>query len=161
MNSIKVAFSAIDCGTLLNIRPQPKQLLFHFNPSIYKWFERIEKTRETEQWLVAQHAKLIRIADLADLVAIWSSGHKAGVYAFGQIITKPAKKPLSTAQEKYFVNKDDRGKVPEKDSVWVDYSKVFIEKPLLQEECKDDKVLLDMQIFINSRGTKFRVTPQQ
>ena len=58
--------------TLLLEKPQPKHWLFQFNPSTYKWLDRIKETREPEQWLVSQHAKLIQ---REDLVAIWGSNH--------------------------------------------------------------------------------------
>jgi DNA-directed RNA polymerase subunit RPC12/RpoP len=80
------------CGTLLNVKPQPKHWLFQFNPSVYKWFDRIKDTKEPEQWLISQHVQLIH---KDDLVAIWGSGQKAGIYALGKIITNPKKNPLN------------------------------------------------------------------
>jgi hypothetical protein len=148
----------LTCGTLLSMRPQPKHWLFQFNPKTYKWFGRMEETQEPEQWLIAQHSRLI---SKGDLVAIWSSGQKAGVYALGQISTNPEKQPLNYSQEKYFTNKCDLRKFEEKNSAWIEYSKVFIEKPLLQEECNRDKTLLDLQVFMNPQGTNFRLTAEQ
>lgn len=146
------------CGTLLNAKPQPKHWLFQFNPSIYKWFDRIKITREPEQWLVSQHFKLIH---KGDLVAIWSSGQNAGVYAFGQIITNPIQAPLNLKQETYFPNKEDIKKFERSHSIYVEYSKLCLEKPLLQRKCSENKILSGMQIFMNPQGTNFRLTPEQ
>jgi len=147
-----------DCETLLNLKPQPRYWLFQFNPSIYKWFDRIKETQEPEQWLVSQHFRLIREGDL---VAVWGSGQKAGVYALGQIITIQGKKPLNPNQEKYYLSKSDVGKFQEKHSAYVKYFRICLDKPLLQEECNRDNILLDMQVFMNPQGTNFRLTIEQ
>ena len=49
----------------------------------------------------------------------------------------------------------------EKPSVMVTYSKIFTDKPLLQNECHKDQILLDLNVFINPRGTNFPLTPEQ
>jgi hypothetical protein len=154
----KISRFCLDCATLLTLRPQPKHWLFQFSPSLYLWFERITDTREPEQWLISQHSKLIRSGDL---VAIWSSGQKAGIYALGRIMTNPKRNSLNPSQEKYFLNKDDANKFNEKHSAWVEYSKLCLEKPLLQEECRQDRALLGLQVFMNPQGTNFRLTTEQ
>jgi predicted RNA-binding protein with PUA-like domain len=154
----KISRFCFSCGTLLNIRPQPKYWLFQFNPSIYNWFERIKEAKEPEQWLVSQHVKLI---SKGDFVAIWSSGQKAGIYALGTILTNPAKNPLTPSQEKYFLNKCDTGKFQERSSAYVEYFKIYLEKPLLQEECNKDCILSGMQVIKNPQGTNFRLTDAQ
>lgn len=147
-----------NCGTLLSPRPQPKHWLFQFNPITYKWFKRISETKDPEQWLVSQHFKLIK---KGDLVAIWSSGQKAGIYALGRIVTTPQKEPLNPSQEQYFLNKSDISKFQEKHSAYLEYLNLFIEKPLLQEKCNKDRVLSGMQVFMNPQGTNFRLTTEQ
>ncbi len=146
------------CGTMLRLKPQPKHWLFQFNPSAYRWFDRIKETQEPEQWLVSHLVKLIH---KGDLVAIWSAGQKAGVYALGEVITNPTKKPLNPAQEKYFLNKNGLDKFREKDSAYVKYFRILVDKPLLQDECKRDDVLLDMQVLMNQQGTNFRLSNEQ
>lgn len=146
------------CGTLLNVKPQPKHWLFQFNPSVYKWFDRLKDTKEPEQWLISQHVQLIH---KGDLVAIWGSGQKAGIYALGKVITNPKKNPLNLNQEKYFLGADDISKFQEKYSAFVEYFKVCLEKPLLQEECNRDNILLNMQVLVNAQGTNFRLTFEQ
>jgi hypothetical protein len=146
------------CGTLLHVRPRPKHWLFQFNPSVYKWFDRIKDTQEPEQWLISQHVRLIH---KGDLVAIWGSGQKAGIYALGQVITNPAKNPLNPNQEKYFLDRDSISKFQAHYSAFVEYSKVCLEKPVLQEECSRDNVLLNMQILMKQQGTNFRLTFEQ
>ncbi len=125
---------------------------------MYKWFDRTRETAEPEQWLISQHAKLIR---KGDFVAIWGAGQKAGIYALGQIVTIPAKNPLNHSQEKYFLNKGDIGKFQERHSAYVEYFRVCIEKPLLQEERMRDDILSSLQVFVNPQGTNFRLTTEQ
>lgn len=146
------------CGTLLNARPPPKYWLFQFSPSIYNWFERIKETNEPEQWLVSHHVKLI---SKGDFVAIWRSGEKAGIYALGKIITNPAKNPLTNSQEKYCFKKYDVNKFKIRFSVYVEYFRVCLEKPLLKEDCHGDYILSSMSVFRNPQGTNFRLTAEQ
>lgn len=148
----------LGCGTLLNFIPQPKHWLFQFNTSVYNWFERIKETREPEQWLVSQHSKFIQ---KGDLIAVWGSGQKAGVFALGKIMNNPAKNPFNINQEKYFLNKCELSKFQEKRSAYVEYFRVCLEKPLLQQECFEDKTLLNLQVFMNPQGTNFRLTSEQ
>ena len=150
--------STSDCGTFLSERPQPRHWLFQFNSSIYKWIERMSETQEPEQWLITQHARLIR---KSDLVVIWASGKKVGVYALGQIVTRPAKNALNPNQRKYFLNKDDIDKFQQHYSSYVEYLNVFLKKPLLLEQCNQDKILMDMQVFANPQGSNFRLTAEQ
>ncbi len=103
----------VNCKTLLFEKPQPKHWLFQFNPSTYKWLERIKETQEPEQWLVSQQAKLIQ---RGDLVAIWGSNQNGGIYALGKIITNPTKIPLNPNQIKYFSDPDYTAKFTEKPS---------------------------------------------
>jgi DNA-directed RNA polymerase subunit RPC12/RpoP len=148
----------LGCGTKLQLKPQPKHWLFQFNPSIYNWFGRTKETREAEQWLVSQLWKLIR---KDDLIAIWSSGQKAGIYALGQVITNPAKTPLNIGQKKFFSNLNYVEKFCDKYSAYVEYSHVFLEKPLTQEACSQDDILSKMQILVNQQRTNFRLTGEE
>jgi len=79
----------------------------------------------------------------------------------GQISTIQAKKPLNPNQEKYYLSKSDVGKFQEKHSAYVKYFRICLDKPLLQEECNRDNILLDMQVFMNPQGTNFRLTIEQ
>lgn len=146
------------CGTFLQVRPQPKRWLFQFNPSVYRWFDRIKDTKEPEQWLVSQHFNRIR---KGDLVAIWGSGQKAGIYALGKIITKPEISQLNLNQEKYFLERVYIDRFQEKYSAFVEYFKVCLENPLLQDECNQNSALSGMQVFMNQQGTNFRLTREQ
>lgn len=145
-----------DCGTFL--RRQLKHWVFQFNPSIYRWFDRIKENRETEQWLTSQYAESIRERDK---VAIWASGEKAGVYAIGEVITNPIKRPLTTEQEKYWTNKEDIFKFQEKYSVIIKYLKVIIDRPLLEDECSKDPILSDMAVLKQPQGTNFPLTKKE
>jgi EVE domain len=149
----------VNCGTLLFEKPQPKHWLFQFNPSTYKWLDRIKETQEPEQWLVSQHAKLIQ---RGDLVAIWGSNNNGGIYALGKIITNPTKNPLNPNQIRYFSDIDYVAKFVEKPSVYVEHFKVLGEKPLLEQGvCSEDVMLGELQVFMNPQGTNFRLSPEQ
>jgi len=145
-----------DCGTFL--RRQLKHWVFQFNPAIYGWFDRIKENRETEQWLTSQYAESIRERDK---VAIWASGEKAGVYAIGEIITDPIKRPLTPEQEKYWTNKEDICKFREKYSVIIKYLKLIIDKPLLEDKFSKDPILSDMAVLKQPQGTNFPLTKKQ
>lgn len=149
----------VNCETLLYPKPQPKHWLFQFNPSTYKWIDRIKETQEPEQWLLSQHAKLIQ---KGDLIAIWGSNHNGGIYALGNIITDPVKKPLNPKQIKDFSDIAYIAKFVEKRSVYVEYFKFSGEKPLLEQGvCSEDKMLSGLQVFMNPQGTNFHLTPEQ
>ena len=147
------------CGTLLQEKPQPRHWLFQFNPSTYKWFERIKDTKDPEQWLVSHHFKLIH---RSDLVAIWSAGKSGGICALGKIITEPAREPLNPNQMKYFCDVYDIGKFQENYSTFIEYSNFSLGRPLIeQKECNQEKVLLEMQVFTSPQATNYRLTPEQ
>jgi EVE domain len=146
------------CGVSLRQKSLPKHWVFQFNPSIYQWFNRVNDTEEPEQWLVSQHAKLIQ---KGDLIAIWSSGQKSGIYALGQAVSSPSKNPLNPNQKKYFLDTDSITKFEEKHSVFVEYCRVCLDSPLFQDECNKDPILRNLQVFINPQGTNFRLTSEQ
>jgi len=118
----------------------------------------MKENRETEQWLTSQHARYIHEGDM---VAIWASGEKAGVYAIGEVTTKYRQKSLAPEQEKYWSKKADIYKFQEKNSVVVKYLKVVIGRPLLEGECSKDPILSAMQVLKNPQGTNFPLTKKQ
>lgn len=126
------------CLTKLNQRPLPKYWIFQFNPKIYRWFDRINFTTEPEQWLTSQHAKFIH---KADLVAIWASGKESGFYALGKILANPSKNPLKADQYEYWTDKSTIYKFPENNSVIIEYLKINLKKPILEDTCHNDPVL--------------------
>jgi hypothetical protein len=132
--------------------------VFQFNPVIYGWFDWIKENRGTEQWLTSQHSREIREGEK---VAIWASGKKAGVYAIGEIVANPRRRPLNPEQEKYWTRKMDVYKFREKKSVIVKYLKVVIDRPLLEDTCRRDPVLSDMEILKQPQGTNFPLTKGQ
>lgn len=146
------------CGTLLRPRLHPKPWVFQFNPAIYKWLDRIKENKETEQWLTSRHFRDIREGDK---VVIWASGEKAGVYAVGEIVTNPRKSPLASEQAKYWTNKEDVCKFREKYNVIIKYLKVIIDRPLLEDECRKDPTLSDMEVLKQPQGTNFPLTKKQ
>jgi len=147
-----------DCGTLLSPRRQPKFWLFQFNPIIYRWFDWLKENRETEQWLISRYAGDIK---KGDKVAIWASGAKAGVYAIGEIMTNPSERPLNLEQQKYWAQQEDAFKFEYRSSVTIRHLKVFIDSPLLEDQCRKDPVLSTMEILKQSQGTNFWLTKEQ
>ncbi|MEM2099194.1 MAG: EVE domain-containing protein [Candidatus Bathyarchaeia archaeon] len=138
--------------------PPPKCWLFQFNPALYRWFDRISETQEPEQWLTTHYASSI---SKGDRVAIWAAGEKAGVYALGQTITYPTITALNPEQEKYWVDKSGISKFKEKPSVTVKYLKLMCDRPITQQQCRDDSVLSTLQVFSNPQGTNFLMTRLQ
>jgi len=147
-----------DCGTLLYPRRQPRYWVFQFNPAIYRWFDWLKENRETEQWLISRYARDIK---KGDKVAIWASGAGAGVYAIGEIVENPSKKPLTLGQQKYWAQQEDVFKFEYRDSVTIRHLKVFIDKPLLEDKCRKDPILSAMEILKQSQGTNFWLTKEQ
>lgn len=140
-----------NCGTML--RPL-RCWIFQFNPAVYLWHDWIKENGESkyEQWLVSQHAREIH---KGDRVAIWASGERAGIYALGEILEEPRIKPLSLEQQKYWIKKEDIKKFEEKKSTMVRYLKSIIDNPLLEEACRKDNLLKNMEILKHPQGTNF------
>jgi len=147
-----------DCGTLLQRRRSPKYWVFQFNSSTYTWFDWVRKNREVEQWLTSQYAREIR---QGDKVAIWSSGKDAGVYALGEVATNPRKSQLNPEQRLHWTKKADVSKFQTKCSVIVRYSKVIVDRPLLEAECAVDTVLSNIGVLRQAQGTNFPLTKDQ
>jgi len=83
------------------------------------------------------------------------------VYAIGEIITSPAERTLNTEQERYWTDKEDVFKFRENYSVIVKYLKVVIDRPILEDECSKDPILLDMAVLRQPQGTNFPLTKIQ
>ena len=58
-------------------------------------------------WLVSQHKSKIKKDDVG---LIWISGNDAGIYAVAEIISDPAIMGETPAEDKYWINNEDRGK---------------------------------------------------
>jgi predicted RNA-binding protein with PUA-like domain len=72
----------------------------------------------------------------------------------------PSIKPLNPEQAKYFKEKADADKFLRKKSVTIKYLKI-IAHPLLEQECRKDPIISDMEIMKHPRGTNFRLTREQ
>ena len=143
----------------LHLYPPSKHWIFQFNPEIYNWFNWIKENKNSEQWLVSRFAKLICIGDKA---AIWACGKEGGIYALGEIITYPLKKPLNPEQAKHYLVKDDIDKFRKKPSVSIKYFKVLVERPLSIDKCKKDNVLSSLEPLNNfANATNFKLTKTQ
>jgi hypothetical protein len=124
---------------------------------VYRWHEWIKENYEMEQWLASQHSKEIR---KGDRVVIWASGEKAGIYAIGEVLENPSKRPLDPKQEKYWTKKEDVQKFEEKNSVIIRYLKM-IDNPILEDVCRKDPILKNMEILKQPQGTNFSLKKEQ
>lgn len=146
------------CGALLPNPRRPRHWTFQFNPSTYRWFDWIRQNVETEQWLISRYANAI---DKRDRVIIWASGYKAGVYATAEIITTPTRRSLNAEQEKYWITKETVDKFEEKKSVVVRYLRIILDRPLLEDTCRDDPLLSNMEVLKQPQATNFRLSEEQ
>ncbi|RLI31711.1 hypothetical protein DRO56_04830 [Candidatus Bathyarchaeota archaeon] len=144
-----------ECGTLLRKCRPPRYWIFQFNPRKYRWFDWIKENEgKTEQWLTSQHSKEIH---KGDKVVVWASGPKAGVYAIGEILTNPKRKPLNQEQKKYWNIKTDVFKFLSNKSVIVKYSKIITDNPLLKGECEQDPILSGMPVLKGIQATNIPI----
>ena len=74
---------------------------------------------------------------------------------------KPNKDPSQHQPTKILLDKNFANRFQEKPSALVEYFKICLDKPLLQERCNQEPTLLNMQVFINPQGTNFRLTNEQ
>jgi hypothetical protein len=146
------------CGTQLMKKPFPKYWIFQFNPRIYNWLGRIRDTQEPERWLASQHPKEMHIDDL---VIIWSSGERAGIYGFARITTDPSMGQPNNRETQYWIDKTVFLKFQEYKSVTLQHLQTMIETPILEDKCHNDKILQTLQVFLNPQGTNFRLTVKQ
>jgi len=90
-------------------------------------------------------------------VVVWASGPKAGVYAIGEILTNPKRKPLNQEQKKYWNIKTDVFKFLSNKSVIVKYSKIITDNPLLKGECEQDPILSGMPVLKGIQATNIPI----
>ncbi len=136
----------------------PKFWLFQFNPSVYRWFDWMKENKETEQWLVSRYGNVVF---KGDKVAIWATGSKAGIYAIGEVVENPSEKPLDREQEKYLTKALYFDKFLREKSIVVKYSKVKMDEPVLEKDCKRDPTLSTLENLRQPRGTNFSITKEQ
>lgn len=75
----------------------------------------------------------------------------------GQVTTYPQKKALAPEQAVYYRKKDGVPKFLKKPSVFIKYTKLFVERPILQDKCRKDNILSSMDVFKNPEGTNFEI----
>lgn len=141
-----------------NRYPYSRHWIFQFNPDIYDWFSWIKENKTSEQWLVSRFAKLMCIGDKA---AIWASGEDGGIYALGELVTYPQKKPLNPEQANHYKIIADLDKFKEKPSVFIKYLKVFVDRPISKDLCKKDKVLSTLELNDFANATNFKLSKMQ
>jgi hypothetical protein len=128
--------------------------MFQFNPETYDWFGWIRSKPETEQWLTSRYIRFICKDDKA---VIWCSGENGGILAMGLVTTYPQKSALAPEQALHYRKKDDVMKFLKKPSVIIKYTKLFVDRPILQDKCRKDKILSSMDVFKNPEGTNFKI----
>jgi Effector-associated domain 10/Protein of unknown function (DUF1257)/EVE domain len=128
--------------------------LFQGNPKYYRVMDCI---RDLEQvyWLVTRYSKEIKVGDE---VAIWISGKKAGVYAFGEII-EPVKVLKEVPDKDYWIA--NKKSVPYGERVLVNFTEKMLSSPLLREQLTNDFILRYLSIIVSASGTNFKVTEEQ
>ena len=107
-------------------------------------------------WLVSQHKSKIKKGDVG---LIWMSGNDAGIYAVAEIISDPAIMGETPAEDKYWINNEDRGKKQMR--VELINKIVLINSPVFRNELKAIEALKDLSILRIPRGTNFPVTPHE
>lgn len=131
---------------------QQKSWIFQANPDRYAIETSIEK-EEAEYWNLRQHAKEIK---KGDEVFIWISGAEAGIYARGVVSSDPEVRSDSTEGMRYWVLKSEGSRPIAR--VWVRYTHVFNDSPLLRCLVRNDPVLAEMSVIKSPRGTNFAIT---
>jgi len=137
--------------TIKNKMSTPQTWIFQANPAKYKILESL-KSKQKELWNLRQHAKDVMIGDR---VLIWISGKDAGIYAIGTVRSSPAKMPDSEEDMPFWIAPEEGKRVISR--VWVEYSKIFLEKPLYRRFIEFDPVLENLAIIKFPRGTNFKV----
>jgi hypothetical protein len=92
---------------------------------------------------------------------IWASGKEGGIYAIGEIVTYPQKKQLNSEQAIHFKIVAALDKFKEKPSVFIKYLKVFVDRPILKDVCKKDKVLSTLVLNDFANAPNFKLSKTQ
>ncbi len=128
--------------------------IFQANPQRYDILNALaDPAVQRYNWFVSRHKSKIKKGDVG---LIWMSGNDAGIYAVAEIISDPAIMGETPAEDKYWINNEDRGK--NKMRVELINKIVLINSPVFRHELKSIEGLRDLSILRIPRGTNFPVT---
>lgn len=134
-----------------------KTWIFQSNPNRYNILGALRDTKlDKKYWLVNRYKEEIGKGDIA---LIWMSGKEAGIYAVAEIISDPLFINANFADEKYWVNEEDRGK--KRLRVIIKIKSKFSNKPIFRRDLKNIKGLKNLSILKFSQGTNFPVNDNE
>jgi len=115
--------------------------LFQANPGQYNLAAELQKSKVGDQdsWTVNQHRTRIQSGDL---VILWQSGDKAGIYAIGELISAPYRRDWELDKQEILERPYQKAKW------WVDLQYLLIlDQPVPREIVKADPALQDLTIL--------------
>ena len=131
--------------------------IFQANPTKYDILNALsDPNLEKMCWQVNQHQREIKKNDMA---LIWMSGKEGGIYAIAEVISDPQIIADFPAEEKYWVNEKDRGKIQLKVIIKIEIN--LENNPILREELKNVEELKNLSILKFWEGTNFPVSNEE
>ena len=131
-----------------------KVWIFQANPERYDVLNALsDETLQEDVWLVTRYKDQIRSGDVG---LIWMSGKEGGIYAVIDVISYPQKMYDPEQSAKYWVEETDKRQFRRR--VKIRYKLKLTNNPIMREELKNLPELGKMEIFVNARGTNFKVT---
>ena len=132
----------------------PQVWIFQANPERYDVLNALaDKSLKEDVWLVSRYKDKIRSGDIG---LIWMSGKESGIYAVVDVLSYPQMMYDPEESAKYWVNESDKGQFRRR--VKIRYKLKLNNDPLMRQELKNIPELKRMEIFVNARGTNFKVT---
>lgn len=132
--------------------------IFQANPNRYDLVRALSDPNYTKtSWNVAQHKNIIKNGDI---VLLWLSGKKSGIYAVGRIISNPFMEKGTIEDTKYWVNWNG-GEIKEELSVKMNITDNLVNNPILRETLKNINGLENLSILKFSQATNFHVTEKE
>jgi hypothetical protein len=130
---------------------------FQANPNRYDILNALSDRELTTQcWQINQHKNVIKKGDIA---LLWMSGKEAGIYAIADIISDPLTMSDFPAEEKYWVNEEDRDQKRLKVIIKIRWN--LINNPLFRHELLNKEGLNNLSILKFSQGTNFPVSEKE
>ena len=141
----------------LNTRKNIKWL-FQESPKNYRMLDAIRDLEEVV-WPVKIKSYFKEMA-VEDVVLIWVSGKKAGIYALAEII-ELLKESEEVPDIDYWIETKVLENGNERPKVRLRFTNKLLEKPLLKEKLKQDDILKDLLIIRNPRLARTKITPDE
>jgi len=138
-------------------RNENRVWIFQANPDRYDILNALlDPALDKQGWMVNQHRDEIKQGDIA---LIWMSGKEAGFYAVAEVISNPAFFLDPPEEEKYWTSEKDKGQ--SRLRVKIRIIKKLVNNPILRDELKNIKELVDLSILRFSQGTNFPVSQDE